>query len=85
MQRVLRRWCTVLLAALRAGAGIGRCAVRSAFFAVGRLLQCAKMHCGKVALLCFFLRCCWRNALVRGWGGDVREGAYLFVVRMLEG
>ena len=85
--RTLYRWCpvvtlAVLLTALRAGAGRRRCAVRSAFFAVGRLLQCAKMHCGKFVLRCFSFRCCWRNALLRCWG-DVRYGVYLFAVRRL--
>ena len=37
---------------------LGRHAVRSAFFATRRLLKCAKMHCGKLASLCFFFRCC---------------------------
>ena len=49
-----------------ADAVLGKCAVRSAFFVVGRLFQCAGMHCGKLVLCCFSFRCCWRNALVRG-------------------
>ena len=98
MQTVQRRWCTVLLAALRAGAGgnvsclqiraemkhstlptapaLVRCLriVRygAYLFAVRRLFMRTGMHCGRVASLCFFFRCCcamrsvgarWENIL----------------------
>ena len=37
---------------------LGKRAVRSAFFVVGRLFQCAGMHYSKLVLRCFSFRCC---------------------------